>query len=69
MKWIVLTLCFPGLALAQTAAQRDSLLGLARTAASDTARVWALMEAGKLYLNTQPDTALLYLEQALALAE
>ncbi len=56
-------------ARSQTPARRDSLLLLARSAPTDTARVWALMEAGKLYLNTQPDTALAYLNQALVLAE
>ena len=54
---------------AQTDIQRDSLLRLAKTATTDTARVWALMEAGKLYLSNQPDTAALYIGQALALAE
>lgn len=57
------------LASAQTARQRDSLLRIAQTAAADTAKVWALMEAGKLYLQTQPDSAERYLTQALLLAE
>lgn len=59
----------PRPAVFQTPVKRDSLLLLAQNAATDTARVWALMEAGKLYLNTRPDTAALYLGQALALAE
>lgn len=54
---------------AQVAVKRDSLLALARDAGQDTARVWAWMEAGKLYLQTQPDSALLYIDQALALAK
>ncbi|MDX2285170.1 MAG: tetratricopeptide repeat protein [Bacteroidia bacterium] len=54
---------------AQTAAQRDSLLRLAAAARTDTARVWALMETGKLYLASQPDTALHYLGSALELAQ
>jgi len=49
--------------------KRDSLLKLARETRSDTARVWALMETGKLYLNKQADTADFYLSQALELAE
>ncbi len=57
------------LASAQTDRQRDSLLLIAQTAPSDTAKVWALMEAGKLYLQTQPDSAERYLTQALLLAE
>lgn len=69
MKTFLLFFCIPSALLAQTAAQRDSLLRLAQTAATDTARVWALMETGKLYLNTQADTAALYIGQALALAE
>lgn len=50
-------------------ARRDSLLLLSRTAPADTARVWALMETGKLYLDSDADTAAYYLTQALALAE
>lgn len=69
MKTFILFICIPSALFAQTAAQRDSLLQLAQTATADTARVWALMEAGKLYLNTQADTAALYIGQALALAE
>lgn len=71
----ILFLLFTGVILlpraipAQTPAKRDSLLLLARTAPSDTARVWALMEVGKLYLNTQADTAELHLSRALVLAE
>ncbi|MBX2929624.1 MAG: hypothetical protein KF852_17460 [Saprospiraceae bacterium] len=57
------------LASAQTARQRDSLLRIAQTAPFDTAKVWALMEAGKLYLQTQPDSAERYITQALLLSE
>lgn len=53
---------------AQTSLKRDSLLRLANSPAHDTARVWALMEAGKLYLQVQADTAALYIGQSLALA-
>lgn len=53
----------------QTHEQRDSLLQIAQNATNDTARVWALMETGKLYLNTDADSAVLYIDQALGLAE
>ncbi|MCC6461435.1 MAG: sensor histidine kinase [Saprospiraceae bacterium] len=69
MKPCLLLLWLPGMLFAQQAARRDSLLRLAQTSRADTARVWALMEAGKLYLNTQADTAAWYLGQALLLAE
>lgn len=62
--WVLLS------ALGQPAmSQLDSLLQVARQSNSDTARVWAWMEIGKLYLQSQPDTAELYLNQALHLAE
>ncbi|MFN0035634.1 MAG: ATP-binding protein [Saprospiraceae bacterium] len=66
---LLLLLLLPLAALAQTNAKRDSLLNLAQTAPTDTARVWALMEAGKVITQTQPDTAVLYFGQAIALAE
>lgn len=53
---------------AQEARLRDSLLALAGQAGHDTVRVWALMEAGKLYHTRNPDSALLYLDQAMELA-
>ncbi|NUN99258.1 MAG: hypothetical protein HUU01_01445 [Saprospiraceae bacterium] len=53
----------------QTLPKQDSLLKLAKETRSDTARVWALMETGKLFLNKQADTADYYLSQALQLAE
>ncbi|MCB0572593.1 MAG: tetratricopeptide repeat protein [Phaeodactylibacter sp.] len=62
-----LLLALPG-GFAQDAHLRDSLLAQARQADHDTARVWALMEAGKLYHTRNPDSALLYLEEALELA-
>jgi two-component system, NarL family, sensor kinase len=62
-------LLLPLALLAQTPAKRDSFLLLAKNAPTDTARVWALMYAGRLYSVQQPDTALVYIGQALALAE
>lgn len=56
-------------AISQTEQKRDSLLKLARTAPSDTAKVWALMEIGKLYTDRNVDSSLLFLQQALVLAE
>ncbi len=53
----------------QTELKRDSLLRIAKIATSDTARVWALMEAGKLYTDRNADSSLIYLQQALDLAE
>lgn len=49
--------------------QLDSLLQVVRQTSSDTARIWAWMEIGKLYLQSQPDTAEFYLSKALTLAE
>lgn len=49
--------------------KKDSLLRLYRTAASDTAKVWALMETGKLFFDHHTDSAVFYLKQALQLAE
>jgi len=69
MKLPMLLLCLPVAAFAQISVKRDSLLNLAKTAQTDTARVWALMEAGKLFTQAQPDSALLYFGEALALAE
>jgi signal transduction histidine kinase len=69
MKHPALLCCLPLFALAQTNSPRDSLLRLAHSAPHDTSRVWAYMEAGKLYLQTQADTAAAYLTQALQLAE
>jgi signal transduction histidine kinase len=66
---LCILLCLPLAALAQQDAKRDSFLNLAKNAGADTARVWALMYAGRLYSAQQPDTALVYLGQALALAE
>ncbi|MFN0173861.1 MAG: ATP-binding protein [Saprospiraceae bacterium] len=66
---LLLLLLLPLHLRAQNTAKRDSLLNLAATAPTDTARVWALMEVGKLYTQPQPDTALRYFDQALALAE
>lgn len=54
---------------AQVARERDSLLQLAREAPTDTAKVWALMALGKLFLNSRADTAAQYLHQALQLSE
>lgn len=69
MKLLPFFLFMPLAAMAQTDAKRDSLLLVAQTAPADTARVLASMEAGKLYLNTQADTAAYYLGKALDLAE
>ncbi|MFN0213234.1 MAG: ATP-binding protein [Saprospiraceae bacterium] len=66
---LLLLLLLPLISFAQTGAKRDSFLRLAQTAPTDTARVWALMEAGKLSTQSQPDSALSYFGQALALAE
>lgn len=52
----------------QTEQKRDSLLRIAESTTSDTARVWALMETGKLYTDRNPDSSLLFLQQALDLA-
>lgn len=69
MKLVIILFLWPLVVVGQPAGQRDSLLRLAESATTDTARVWALMEAGKLYLSSRPDTAALYIGQALALAE
>ena len=69
MRLSILFTCSPLVVCAQIEVKRDSLLRVAQTAAPDTARVWALMEAGKLYTQPAPDTAVLYFGQALALAE
>lgn len=69
MRLVIILFLWAVALLGQSAGQRDSLLRLVETATSDTARVWALMEAGKLYLSSQPDTAALYIGQALTLAE
>jgi two-component system NarL family sensor kinase len=50
-------------------AARDSLLRLAAAAPTDSARVQLTMEAGKLYLGPQPDSALAWFERARRLAE
>lgn len=71
-RWLAAVICswwlVPSTAIAQDAFLRDSLLTLAAQADKDTARVWALMEAGKLYHTRNPDSALLYLDEALELA-
>ncbi|MDX1910202.1 MAG: tetratricopeptide repeat protein, partial [Saprospiraceae bacterium] len=67
--YALLLLLLPFAVQAQVSAKRDSLLRLAANATTDTARVWALMNAGKLYSVQQPDTALRYLDQAAALAQ
>jgi signal transduction histidine kinase len=67
--YTLLLLLFPFAVQAQVSAKRDSLLRIAAGASSDTARVWALMNAGKLYSVQQPDTALYYLDQAATLAQ
>ncbi|MBL7774927.1 MAG: tetratricopeptide repeat protein, partial [Saprospiraceae bacterium] len=66
---LLLLLCCPLVLFCQTDRLRDSLLRRAQTADADTTRVWALMETGKLFLNTNADSALLYLRPALQLAE
>ncbi len=66
---LLLFLCIPLTAFAQFPARRDSLLRVARTTTTATARVWALMEAGKAISQTQADSALVYFGEALALAE
>lgn len=53
----------------QPVSKQDSLLKLARDTRSDTARVWAIMETGKLFLNKQSDSADYYLSKALQLAK
>lgn len=69
MKLSFAFLFLPILVYTQSVRQRDSLLLMAQSAPTDSNRVWALMETGKLYLNAQPDTAVRYLGTALALAE
>ena len=53
----------------QTGHKRDSLLQIASSSPADTARIWALMEVGKLYTDRNADSSILYLQQALDLAE
>lgn len=70
MKYLLFLLCCCAAGLsAQTNLKRDSLLRIADSPVHDTARVWARMEAGKLYFQTRPDTAALYIGQALELSE
>lgn len=69
MRKLLFFCVLPLFAHAQTHVKRDSLLRVAEAAPTDTARVWAIMEAGKIYLQAQPDSALRYLGQALAQAE
>lgn len=66
-----LSLAFVAMILAAlpAPAQRDSLLRIAQTAAADTNRIWALMEVGKLYLQSQPDSAVYFISQGLEAAE
>ena len=64
---VMLGLCAQ--AVSQVTHRQDSLLALHRTAEADTDKVWALMETGKLFLNSPLDTALFYLDRALALAQ
>lgn len=70
MKYLsVLLLCLSLPGFAQQDAKRDSFLNLAATAVADTDKVWAIMNAGKLYSVLLPDTALVYFNRALALSE
>ncbi|HMQ47294.1 MAG TPA: tetratricopeptide repeat protein [Saprospiraceae bacterium] len=54
---------------AQTNSKLDSLLSLSRSAASDTQKVLALLDAGKLFQTRQPDSALLFFNQGLQMAQ
>lgn len=67
MRWLIFFLAM--IIAVLTHAQRDSLLGIARSTNVDTTKVWALMEAGKLYLQSQPDSAVYFISQSLAVAE
>lgn len=73
MKPILFLLAIAGVCtvnMAQDIFRRDSLLRIAHDpGAHDTARVWAFMETGKLYLDTHADSAAMYIQQALGLAE
>ncbi len=70
MKYLPFIFCCCAASLfAQTNQKRDSLLHLANSPVHDTARVWALMETGKLCLQAQADTAAHYFSLALTLAE
>ncbi len=62
--WLPITV-----SIGQIEKKRDSLLQIAQNATSDTARVWALMETGKIYTDRNADSSLLFLQQALNLAE
>lgn len=65
----ILPVLLPLALFAQNAVKRDSLLNLAYHAPTDTDRVWAMMEAGKLFTQPQPDSALVYFGKALTAAE
>ncbi len=67
MRWLMFFLAM--IIAVLTNAQRDSLLGIARSTNVDTTKVWALMEAGKLYLQSQPDSAVFFISQSLTVAE
>jgi two-component system NarL family sensor kinase len=67
MRWLMFFLAM--IIAVLTHAQRDSLLGIARSTNVDSTKVWALMEAGKLYLQSQPDSAVYFISQSLAAAE
>ncbi|MCB0522828.1 MAG: hypothetical protein KDD27_28040 [Saprospiraceae bacterium] len=53
----------------QVDVKKDSFLQLYRTVESDTAKVWALMETGKLFFDNSTDSAVYYLKKGLQLAE
>ncbi len=70
LSTVAMMLClFQGMLFGQVENKQDSLLKLSRESPSDTAKVWALMETGKLFLNKQSDTAVFYINKALLLAE
>lgn len=48
--------------------QKDSLLSVYRETEVDSVKVWSMMEAGKLYLSSNLDSALFYIDSALSLA-
>jgi signal transduction histidine kinase/uncharacterized glyoxalase superfamily protein PhnB len=65
----MITIACLGWAAGQVNHPLDSLLSLYRTAKHDTTKVWALMNAGKLFNDRNSDSASLFLRQGLSLAE
>lgn len=66
---LLVVLLFAAQTRSQTLRERDSLLQVARSGANDTTCIWAMMETGKLYLNSNADSAVIFLDQALKWAQ